>query len=127
MYGEWFGRPLDNQHTIVDVSVENGDVLVLSFNEGEALHVWSPQLLTTDPYQLRIDRADQVRWDWYSYGSPQVEANHQWIDHRVESRDSDGLWLVSEKGHRKSRRRVSDDVPAVSIASWLGRVGHDRD
>lgn len=121
MYGEWFGRPYDNQHRVVDVAVEDGDVLLMSFNEGESLRVRSPQMVTADRYELRIDRAGGVRWDWYSYGSPRTEEYHRFIDYRVERDETEQLWLVVVKGNRSVRRLLDEDVPAVSIASGLRR------
>lgn len=125
MYGEWFGRPFDNQHRIVDVTVEDDDILVMSFSEGEALRVWSPERVTADRFELRIDHARRVRWDWYSYGSPRTEEHHKFIDYRIQSDESEQLWLVSVKGNRRLRRRLSANVPAVSIANGLRRKSAD--
>jgi hypothetical protein len=44
-WGEWFGRPYDNMHTLVRCEYAH-DVLTLYFNEGEVLSVWNPKALT---------------------------------------------------------------------------------
>jgi len=41
MFGDWFGRPMDNVHNVV--GAESGcEQLTLTFNNGETLNVWNP-------------------------------------------------------------------------------------
>ena len=39
VFGDWFGRPMDNCHQLLSHEVKE-DYLKLSFNEGETLEVW---------------------------------------------------------------------------------------
>lgn len=41
VYGDWFGRPMDNIHTAVSVEW-TGNELVIAFDEGERLQVTNP-------------------------------------------------------------------------------------
>lgn len=41
-WGQWFGRPYDNCHQLAECEAA-GDVLRLTFDEGETLCVWSPR------------------------------------------------------------------------------------
>jgi hypothetical protein len=70
-WGEWFGRPYDNCHTLVSCRAEE-DVLRLSFDQGETLSTWSPTGLTLDK---STSDADRVRWEWFSYGKAKTPEN----------------------------------------------------
>jgi hypothetical protein len=41
VFGDWFGRPMDNCHQLVSHEEKEGYVR-LTFNEGETLEVWEP-------------------------------------------------------------------------------------
>jgi len=73
-WGEWFGRPYDNWHTLVSCRAEE-DVLRLSFDRGETLSVWAPTGLTLDKSIFRISDADRVRWEWFSHGNAKTPEN----------------------------------------------------
>jgi hypothetical protein len=73
-YGEWFGRPHDNTHTLVRGEVEN-DRLRLFFDQGEILSIWFPRGLSIDKSTFKIKTATRVRWEWYYYGRSQVSSN----------------------------------------------------
>src|SRR5260370_37575386 len=74
IWGQWFGRPMDNWHTLVGCDAE-GDLLRFRFNEGENLLVWAPRDVTIDQARFRIPDAHHVRWEWFYYGRPKVTAN----------------------------------------------------
>jgi hypothetical protein len=73
-WGEWFGRPYDNMHTLVRCEFTH-DVLTLHFNEGEVLSVWNPKALTINRWTFQIADADRVRWEWFYYSRPKTAAN----------------------------------------------------
>jgi hypothetical protein len=73
-WGEWFGRPYDNIHTLVRCECAH-DVLRLYFYESEILSVWNPKALTVNRETFQIMDADRVRWEWFSYGRPKITAN----------------------------------------------------
>jgi hypothetical protein len=51
-WGEWFGRPYDNQHRLIGCDAES-DLLHLRFNEGEVLSIDSPLDLHFGPSRRR--------------------------------------------------------------------------
>jgi hypothetical protein len=79
-WGEWFGRPYDNQHRLITCEAQDG-LLRLHFNEGEVLSITAPKELHVGPSRLhsqpilRIREADRIRWAWFYYGRPRVAAN----------------------------------------------------
>ena len=82
-WGEWFGRPYDNVHRLVECSTER-DVLILRFNEGESLTLWAPRELTADERTFRIADAERIRWEWFSYGRPKVAQNRFYMEFTKE-------------------------------------------
>jgi hypothetical protein len=73
-WGNWFGRPYDNYHEIVDCSAD-GDILCVRFNDGEVLWVFSPRGASIDESTFRIQGASRVRWEWFFYGRAKTAAN----------------------------------------------------
>lgn len=82
VWGDWFGKPYDNQHALVGVQA-SGNELLLTFGQGERLLVESPEDWTFDEDAFCIRRATSVVWRWYAYGRPQSPANLYTIEHRV--------------------------------------------
>jgi hypothetical protein len=105
VWGDWFGKPLDNQHILV-AAVEDGDMLVLTFDEDEVLTVRGPRDWVVDPHGppgspvLRIEGADQVEWEWYPYGHAKL----------AESRRREVHWL---EGGRV--RALAEPGPFASV------------
>ncbi|WP_158928068.1 hypothetical protein [Acidisphaera sp. S103] len=80
IWGEWFGRPYDNIHTII-AAVARGDTLILSFDQGETLTIESPGKATFDQYTFRINVASRVHWEWFYYGRERLPENLQYLDY----------------------------------------------
>jgi hypothetical protein len=78
-WGEWFGRPYDNTHIVIGCNA-TGDVLHIRFNEGENLHLWSPEQAELDHRTFRIKNATRVRWEWFAYGHRKTEQNLYFMD-----------------------------------------------
>jgi hypothetical protein len=80
IFGEWFGRPGDNNHSTV---AAEGDENRLTFDDDETLDVWDPEELElgSDPL-LVIRSATRVRWEWFDYGSPKTPDNRHYIEYR---------------------------------------------
>lgn len=110
-FGDWFGRPMDNFHRIVDARAE-GNCLVISFDQGEVLRVWNPVGLVVSEKLFRIAEASRVRWEWYYYGRPQVAENLLFREYFVENgfvnRKSNANWEGGEK-------RLRIEGPAVEL------------
>ena len=73
-WGEWFGRPHDNIHRVVECNASK-EVLKLRFNLGETLSVWRPTGCVADEQEFSIRGADRVLWEWFYYGRPRTPAN----------------------------------------------------
>lgn len=58
-WGEWLGRPYDNQHRLLR-SEATRDVLHLIFNEDESLRIWAPSGLELDSSTFRVSTAGRV-------------------------------------------------------------------
>lgn len=87
LFGDWFGRPGDNVHTVVRATTsEVGDPiedrLVLHFDEGETLSVIEPEDLVLGEHSLSIRGASRVTWRWFSYGLPHLSEHLYTIDYR---------------------------------------------
>ena len=86
-WGSWFGRPYDNLHRVVGSEVD-GDVLRLTFDEGEVLTVWSPRRADITDRTFQIGDAERVRWEWFCYGRAKTAENLYFEDFR---RSADGV------------------------------------
>lgn len=82
LFGEWFGRPWDNNHSIVAVEADENR-LRLTFDDDETLDVWDPEELELESDQLFVIRsASRVRWEWFSYGEPKTPDNRHYVEYR---------------------------------------------
>ncbi|HEX8549724.1 MAG TPA: hypothetical protein VF691_22380 [Cytophagaceae bacterium] len=75
-FGVWFGKPLENYHTIKEINyLEIEDCIAITFDEGEILSIWNPRGLICDKDQFKIEKASWMRWVWYPYGSKKTPDN----------------------------------------------------
>ncbi|MEQ9660964.1 MAG: hypothetical protein RLN87_00250 [Parasphingopyxis sp.] len=73
-WGHWFGRPMDNWHTIVNAELLE-DVLILYFNNAETLAVYNPSRCSLDGGRLVIGDAASIEFRWFYYGKkPDAES-----------------------------------------------------
>lgn len=82
-FGQWFGRPYDNVHTIESAGAKD-NFLILIFNEKETLFVWNPSSFKINEDEFQIKFASRVFWQWYSYGNSQTPENLYYQDFVVE-------------------------------------------
>lgn len=87
VWGDIFGGRIDNIHSVVDVAVIEEGCVQIVFNLGERLTIWSPDGLTANDQEFRIDRASRVRWEWYYYGREQLPENLYCIEHWITGDD----------------------------------------
>lgn len=81
-FGEWFGRPGDNNHSVVAAAADENRLLLM-FDGDETLVVWDPEELELESAQLFVIRsASRVRWEWFSYGEPKTADNQHYIEYR---------------------------------------------
>jgi hypothetical protein len=109
MFGDWFGRPMDNVHRVIDASAD-GDRLILTFNEGETLTIWNPSGYSTSGKTVGIADADRVRWEWHDYGRARTPENLLFHDYRKEDDH-----IVVSRSHGTENPAASVDEPAVEI------------
>lgn len=83
VFGDWFGRPMDNWHTVVGAE-SDGERLIVRFDQGERLTVWAPDGVVITSDRFRIARASRVRWEWYYYGRPPAPENLCAVEHWVD-------------------------------------------
>jgi hypothetical protein len=82
VWGDWFGKPLDNDHMAVNAS-SDGDVLVLTFDRHERLEVATPAGWALDIATARSERqprlvirsASRVEWGSLYNGRPETPEN----------------------------------------------------
>ena len=99
IFGDWFGRPYDNLHRLQAVSL-NGNVLLMTFVDGETLEVTAPSGAVIDNKVFSIERANRVLWKWFYYGKPQVDSNLYYRNYQVSGgavlADSNVDWYKSD-------------------------------
>lgn len=111
VFGDWFGRPMDNWHQLVSCD-EKERYVRLTFNEGETLEVWEPSGLRVEGKSFIIQRALRVRWEWFYYGRPKLPENRFFVEHVVA--DS-GIEASTDVQWAPLRFQPSRAEPAVYI------------
>jgi hypothetical protein len=111
VFGDWFGRPMDNWHQLVSHEKKEGYVR-LTFNQGETLEVWEPSGFRFEGKSFIIQRASRVRWEWFYYGRPQLPENRFFVEHWLAA---DGIEAKSDVNWAPHNFKPSKAAPAVSI------------
>lgn len=93
IFGEWFGRPHDNCHELMSMVAE-ADSVILGFDQGESLQVWSPSDPEFVSHRFAIRSASHVRWEWYYYGRPHLPQNRYFLDYIVAGKTVDATTNV---------------------------------
>jgi hypothetical protein len=111
VFGDWFGRPMDNFHKVIKFEIKP-DYLRIDFNDDETLETWNGNHVEIRNTQLLIHNASRVRWEWYYYGKPKLLKNRFFIEHTVGDdkvkADSNATWYKPE--YRPTLR-----APAIRI------------
>lgn len=81
-YGDWFGRPMDNYHTVININYEKR-MLEFMFDNNEILQIYNPRDIETDKGIFTIRRAERIIWKWYTYGKSCDEDNLRYIKYEV--------------------------------------------
>jgi hypothetical protein len=110
-WGQWFGRPHDNVHTLVGCTAE-GVRLRLVFDENETLSVSDPGEVTADHTTLRIVDASSLRWEWFCYGRPKIAENLYFEEYLKSSR---GVSATTNVDWYKPDLRPDANAPALEI------------
>lgn len=115
-WGQWFGRPYDNLHSVVGCSAQ-GELLQVFFNEGETLSVWGPRGAAIDENVFRIGDAERVRWEWYYYGRPRTPPNLYFEEY---AKSAEGVSATTNVDWYRAYLRPDLSHPAVEIVSIPG-------
>lgn len=96
VFGDWFGRPMDNIHTACAARAD-GDDLVVTFDDDEELRVSCPAEWEFSENVFQIWRATRVVWRWYYYGRSKIPGNRFTIEHWIDDSGavrarSDAIW-----------------------------------
>ena len=89
-WDEWFGRPMDNYHSIKEINYdEQEDKLLIKFDMDELLTIVEPGGIKINNEEFSIRNARIVRWEWHSHGKPNTLHNYYYInyqknDHLIE-------------------------------------------
>lgn len=111
VFGDWFGRPMDNWHQLVSHDEKDG-YIKLCFNEDETLEVWEASGLRMEGRRFVIQRAIRVRWEWFYYGRSKLPENRFFIEHVVNGQR---IEVTSNVDWAPHNFRPSPNEPAVSI------------
>jgi hypothetical protein len=115
IWGNWFGRPMDNIHKITSVSFDQDkNILTLTFDNNERLTIWNALRITEEKTKLQIDNADKVLWEWYFYGKPQTKENlffeeYKQTDGKIE-------FKTNVNWFKKDSPDLTIKKPAVALA-----------
>jgi hypothetical protein len=112
MFGDWFGRPMDNIHCVLS-AVADGDELVVDFDGNEQLRILSPADWEFDEHTFRVQHAHRVVWRWFSYGHIQTPANLFTIEHWID--DDGNLHASSDVDWCKPTFTPSAADPAAEL------------
>jgi hypothetical protein len=115
-WGQWFGRPFDNLHSVVGCNAQ-GELLQVFFNEGETLSVWAPRGAAVGENVFRVGDAERVRWEWFYYGRPRIPAN-LYFEEYVKS--AEGVSATTNVDWYTPDLRPDLSHPAVEIVSIPG-------
>jgi len=73
-WGDWFGRPHDNFHTVVKIK-HSEEKCILHFDNGERCMIVEPVEIFSTKQEFHIVDAKEIIWEWYSYGKTQTRDN----------------------------------------------------
>jgi hypothetical protein len=111
IWGDWFGRPHDNQHRVVAAEV-NGTELRVLFDQDEVLLVQEPAGSAIDASSFRITAAQRVRWEWFYYGRGHTAANRYFLEY---ARDGKQLRCTSNVDWYVPAFETNLSLPAVEL------------
>lgn len=108
-YGEWFGRPYDNYHKILECVFKDG-ILKIKFDAGETIKIWNPNNIILNKNELIIKDSTCVEFLRYHYGKPQTKEN------LIIDRYSNGeLIIPSIKDRKIYNKIITQGYPAVEL------------
>lgn len=74
-WGEWFGRPHDNFHTVTKTYWEKDNILIIKFDEGETATIYNPKNIISNKRIFYIEKASLITFEWFYYGREHITEN----------------------------------------------------
>ena len=115
-WGNWFGKPMDNQHEIKNVEFNKElNLLILTLSEDEKLKIWNPSNIEIGKKELRIKKAKRILFEWYLYGKSATDENL-----RFENYINNGINIVFKTDFMPEKRKDECFIsePALSIIGF---------
>ncbi|MGG4032396.1 hypothetical protein ABEV74_01620 [Paenibacillus cisolokensis] len=109
-YGEWFGRPMDNNHRIIRADYQE-QLLLIYFDNNETLYIKFPEDVLISQEIFIIKNSKGLIWQWYYYGSEQINKNLRAYNYIV---NNEAITSIKLEGHILNK--VADEnQPAIEI------------
>lgn len=103
-WGDWFGRPMDNIHTVVSTEyLAKENKLILHFSEGETCTIYEPAGIVNEVEGFHIKDAAKVEWEWYAYGK---EPSGKTLCRRIYTRKDNNAVLIESYGEPEQGVKV---------------------
>lgn len=103
-WGDWFGRPAGNIHTVVSTEFFPKDnKLVLQFADRETYMIYNPAGIVNEEEEFRIIDASRIEWQWYAYGP---EHNAQTLGKRIYTRKDNNVVVIESFGEPEKGTKV---------------------
>ncbi len=103
-WGDWFGRPADNIHTVVSTEFSPKDNrLVLYFADGETCTIYDPAGIVNEEEEFCIKDASRIEWQWYAYGP---EHSAQALCRRIYTRKDNNVVVIESFGEPEKGTKV---------------------
>ena len=103
-WGEWFGKPMDNIHTVIATEYRaKENRLVLHFKDGETCTVYDLAGIENTEEHFRISKASKIVWEWYPYGQEQKEEN---LCRRTYTKKDKNTVVIESFGEKEKGAKV---------------------
>lgn len=87
-WGDWFGRPYDNFHTVIRATVSEDNVLTILFDQGEVVEISKPTKIISEKDKFYIPDASNIRFSWYYYGRDRIAQNLNYLEYSSQPNGS---------------------------------------
>lgn len=114
-WGDWFGRPMDNVHTVTNAIYKPKEgILQLHFDQGEKCTVYHPVGIVNKKDRFLVKNASKIVFEWYAADQEHSEKN---LCARIYSCSGKNEVLLEENvGARKSVKVLhSHELNAMEI------------
>lgn len=93
-WGDWFGRPMDNYHTVKSAFLKEEDnELYITFDEGELCVIVNPVGIESNAKRFCVKSANKIIWQWFYYGRSKTADNLCVTEYELQK---DGLIKITQ-------------------------------